>query len=85
MIIYEALYPARKKWVDICMKLGADCEDLDVIDEDNKNDSQKCLRKTLVHLFQTKPPTRRDVIKALQSSIVNHRALAGRLKKKWKL
>ncbi len=85
MIFYEALYPARKKWLDIGMKLGADYEDLDVIEEDNKNDCQKCLRKTLGLLFHTKPPTQRDVIEALESSIVNRKALARKLKRKWKL
>ena len=79
-IILKAAWKARVKWYNIGLELCIAPDTLDVIQNDNRDISDRCFREMLkVWLKSETPPTWTELVKALRSPTVGYQELAEEL------
>ena len=84
--VYETLYPARKEWRNLGMKLGLGRRDLDNIeDQYSTKGAGRCLEE-VVSMYLNRPslqPTWQAIIDALKSKMVNEEALGVEIEERY--
>ena len=77
---------ARPNWYNIGLELDISDDDLDAIENDNPQDSSKCLRKMLQHWLRSDlDRTWKSLADALGSNLVQQPALGSEILEKYRI
>ncbi len=79
--VYNELISAQHVWFDIGLALKLDASDLKAINGDHQ-DTKSRLRETLRAVLEKYVITWRDIVNALNSSVVRHNVLATKIENK---
>ena len=76
---FNKVWKARDSWYNLGIQLGMEISQLDVINLDNRNDTDSCFREMITLWLRQENPNWQDMISALKHESVSEKQLAERI------